>query len=232
MLGTLAGTLMPWVDQSRLVAFTLWPYVLSFGAIVAPSLFVFCAFTFSVAASSRSSLLAFVVAPASVVFALVVNNQASTEGVAPWWPLLDPFAVLPVEAAVRYWSVADLNGRVPIDFIAANRALWLTLASIVLAYSLPPRAFGTGTGVTVETGAPRSASVPAQSSRPASDYHRPTPPITATAAYLPDGPACAVVVAVASGCSLGLPESSQCSRRTPSVLRHDRRGPEPQGRAV
>jgi ABC-2 type transport system permease protein len=180
VLGTFAGTLMPWLDQSRLVTFTLWPFVLSFGAIVAPSLFVFCAFTFSVAAPSRSSLLAFAVAPAFVVFALVVNYQASTEGVAPWWPLLDPFAVLPVETAVRYWTVADLNRRTPIDFLAANRMLWLTLAVIALAYTCRHVRLELPLVSARKRARRERASVRAQEARPACDY--PTPPIAATTA--------------------------------------------------
>ena len=216
---------MPWLDQSRLVAFTLWPYVLSFGAIVAPSLFVFCAFTFSVAASSRSSLIAFAVAPALVVFALVVNNHASTEGVAPWWPLLDPFAVLPVEAAVRYWSVADLNSRVPMDFIPANRVLWLTLALIALAYTcrhvrlemllVSPR----------KRARREQASVAAQSSRPAFGYHRPMSLIAATAAHVRMAPLAQLWSQLRLDARLVFLNPLSAVVCTPCDLRHDRGGP-------
>ena len=135
LLGTLTGTFMPWLDQDRVAPFAWLPYALSFGAIVVPSLLVFCAFSFSVAALSRSTALSFAVALAFVVLALVVNNLAGSDG-PTWLTLLDPFAALPVETTSSHWSVAELNTRVPLALVPANRLLWLGLSMLVLVFTL------------------------------------------------------------------------------------------------
>jgi hypothetical protein len=131
LLGTLSGTFMPWLDQSRIAPFAWMPYALSFGAIVVPSLLVFCAFSFSVAALSRSTTLSFAVAIGFVVLALIVNNLAANNGPA-WLTLLDPFAALAVETTSRHWSVAELNTRLPLALVPENRLLWLGLALVTL----------------------------------------------------------------------------------------------------
>lgn len=134
VLGTLTGSFMPWLDQHRLAPFTWLPYALSFAAVVVPGLLVFCAFSFSVAIVSRSQALAFAVAPALAVLAVSVNNLGANGG-RTWLTLLDPFAILPVEEASRYWSVAELNSRLPLALLPENRLVWLGLGLLALVFA-------------------------------------------------------------------------------------------------
>lgn len=131
VVGTAAGTFMPWLDPARVAPFRALPYVVSFGLIVVPSLLVFSAIAFGVAILSRSTALSCGVAMAFVVIAVVVNTLAASGGPG-WLALLDPTGALPVEAASRYWSVHDLNTRLPLTLVPANRLAWLALALIVL----------------------------------------------------------------------------------------------------
>ncbi|HUR35749.1 MAG TPA: M1 family aminopeptidase [Vicinamibacterales bacterium] len=162
LLGTIAGTQMPWLDPARVAPFSPLPYVLAFGALVAPSLLIVAALTFSVASITRSAMLSFAVAMVLVVTALVVNNAAP--GGPAWLPLLDPFGALPIEAATRYWSIAELNAGTPLGMLAQNRALWLGLALLALGYAcsrfhlqLPMTAPGSRRP---PEGAPSAAAVP------------------------------------------------------------------------
>ncbi|MFN7916333.1 MAG: M1 family aminopeptidase [Vicinamibacterales bacterium] len=137
--GMMAGAAAPWVASSSVLPFAWTPIIATFGLIVVPNLLVYSAFSFAVAAFSRSLTAAFIVAPAITVLALVVNNLAvnSAPGTTPaWHALLDPAGLLALEAHVRLWSVSELNGRLPFAALAANRAIWVALSLAVLALAV------------------------------------------------------------------------------------------------
>ena len=134
LLGSLAGSFMPWVDQNRIGPFDWQPYAVSFGALALPNLLVFCVFFFSIAALTRSAALTFGAALGLLVLEVVVHNNAVTP-VPQWLLLADPFASLPVAEAARYWTVSELNSQLPTAFLLPNRLLWLGLASLALAFT-------------------------------------------------------------------------------------------------
>jgi len=78
LLGTLLGGFMPWVNPDRLVPFEWQPYLGALLLIVLPSVFVSGALCFTAGSLTRSTSLAFLVAPVFVVVTLVVNNAATT----------------------------------------------------------------------------------------------------------------------------------------------------------
>ena len=130
-LGMYAGTFMPWLTPERIAAFAWQPYVASYLLLVVPNLLVFSVFSFAVATFTRSAALSFAVALVMVVFALFFNGLVSVDS-PDWLSMFDPFGALALQRAGRYWSLAELNRLQPLAFLPANRALWLSLAALVL----------------------------------------------------------------------------------------------------
>ena len=136
LLGTLAGSFMPWLDQTRIAPFDVVPYAVSVAAIDLPNLLVFCAISFSVAALSRSQAWAFAVALCLVVAELLLYN-ANANGAPAWLALLDPLGALPIGAASRYLTVAELNTQLPVTMLLlGNRVLWLGVGLASLAFAV------------------------------------------------------------------------------------------------
>ncbi len=135
VLGTMAGTSMPWIDPSRVALFDVVPYAVSFATIVVPNMLIFCAISFSVAALTRSQAWTFAVALVLVVFEIVLN--LAQQGGPSWVALLDPLGALSLVETTRYWTVAELNAQLPVTGrMVANRLIWLTIAAATLAFAL------------------------------------------------------------------------------------------------
>lgn len=126
-IGTFAGTRLPWLDQDRVGPFAWEPYAESFGLIALPNAMVFCGLFFSLALTARSMALSFASALAVLVLEVVLQNAARPP-IPPWLSLLDPFGGLAVAEASRYWTVADLNTRVPLAGLPMNRLVWVGAA--------------------------------------------------------------------------------------------------------
>ncbi|MEQ1729597.1 MAG: M1 family aminopeptidase, partial [Vicinamibacterales bacterium] len=132
VLGTLAGSLMPWVEQGRLAPFDVGPYAASFAVIDLPNLLIFSALIFSVAAVTRSQVWAWAAALGATVVELIAHN-ATAAGAPAWLTLLDPFGGLAVTEASRFWTVAELNTRLPVTtMVVVNRVVWLAVAASTL----------------------------------------------------------------------------------------------------
>ena len=128
------GSKMPWLDQERLGAFVLKPYVFSYFVLIVPNLLLFGAIFFAVAALTRS-LMATYTAVAAFYVAYIVSRVALRDIESEkLGSLLDPFALSPFVRATRYWTVFEKNTSVlPINGIFLwNRLLWLGVALILL----------------------------------------------------------------------------------------------------
>jgi ABC-type transport system involved in multi-copper enzyme maturation permease subunit len=131
LLGAMIGTCMPWLDQARIVPFSLLPWTYFFFVIILPSTLVLCAIFFAVAALTRSFALTFAAAMAFFVAEALLNLYAKPENSA-WVALADLSARLTVAAETRYWTVAELNTNLPLGLLLQNRLLWLTVALVAL----------------------------------------------------------------------------------------------------
>jgi ABC-2 type transport system permease protein len=127
LLGTAIGGFMPWINPDRLVAFEWQPYLATLFVIVLPGALISGALCFAVGSLTRSTSLAFLVAPAFVVVTLVLNNAGEAGG-PEWLALADPSGILAVETTARFWTTADLNTRLPFNLLFPNRAIWTALA--------------------------------------------------------------------------------------------------------
>src|SRR5215510_638617 len=135
LLGAMVGTFMPWLDQERIAPFSPLPWAYIFFVIILPNTLVLCAVFFSVAALTRSFALTYVSAMAFFVAEVFLNLYAKPENGA-WAALADPSARLSVAAETRYWTIAELNTKLPLGLLAQNRLLWLMAASLVLLLML------------------------------------------------------------------------------------------------
>ncbi len=135
VLGTMAGAMMPWVDAARIAPFSLLPYGSGFATIVLPNALIVCALCFC-AALTRSQNWTFAVAIALILLEVVLVN-VNMQGGPPWLALTDPTGALSIANATRYWTVADLNTRLPVTTtLLANRAIWLAISLSLLTFGL------------------------------------------------------------------------------------------------
>jgi ABC-type transport system involved in multi-copper enzyme maturation permease subunit len=135
LLGAMIGTFMPWLDQSRITAFSLRPWAYIFLVVILPGTFVICAIFFSVAALTRSIALTSAAAMAFFVANVLLNLYAKLENGA-WAALADPSGRLTVAVETRYWTVAELNAKIPQGLLPQNRLLWLIVALLALLLTL------------------------------------------------------------------------------------------------
>ncbi len=132
LLGTAAGSLVPWVDQSRVAPFDALPYAASFLILDLPNVLIFSALVFSIAAASRSQAWAWAAALGATVLELVAHN-ATDAGAPAWLTVLDPSGGLAVTEASRFWTVLELNTRLPVTaMVLVNRVMWLAFAALAL----------------------------------------------------------------------------------------------------
>ena len=121
LLGTLIGTFMPWLDQERVASFALAPYAYAFGVIILPNMLIIAALFFAVAALTRSVALTFALAIVLFVADVLLRLYARLDADS-WLLLADPFGGLAVAAETRYWSVVELNSKLPVGLLPANVA--------------------------------------------------------------------------------------------------------------
>lgn len=133
LVGTLVGTLMPWLDQERLGPLTLAPYLYSVWAIIVPNLFIVSALFFSVAALTRSMMAAYVAALGFMIAFIVLGNVTDQETIG-LFALGDPFGIAAFGELTRYWTVFDRNFGMPevTDTVLYNRLIWLGVSVLVL----------------------------------------------------------------------------------------------------
>ncbi|MDZ4857560.1 MAG: M1 family aminopeptidase [Candidatus Hydrogenedentes bacterium] len=134
LLGTCVGTYMPWLDSDRIGAYTWGPYGFALLAIILPNQFIMCALFFTAAALTRS--ISMIVAAATAIIALdlvlVLYTGLDNIGSAA---IADPFAALTIIEDTRYWTVPELNARLPAGMLLENRLLWLGIACFALVFT-------------------------------------------------------------------------------------------------
>jgi ABC-2 type transport system permease protein len=134
-LGMMLGGFMPWIDPQRLGSFSLAPYLWGFGIIIIPNLLFTGALLALLAVTTRRLLLVFVGVVAflalwSIAGALTKDIQYQTIAA-----LIDPLGGESISQAMRYWSVAERNARLPelSGLLLWNRFIWAGVAVVMLA---------------------------------------------------------------------------------------------------
>jgi ABC-2 type transport system permease protein len=131
LLGSMIGTFMPWLDQARILPFSLLPWAYIFFAVILPGTVVLSAVFFSVAALTRSFALTYGAAMAFFVADLLLNVYAMINP-GKWTALADPAARITLISETRYWTIPELNSNIPLGLLLLNRLLWVTVAFLIL----------------------------------------------------------------------------------------------------
>jgi len=131
-LGFWLGSLMPWLDPSRLGPTPWHAYGWALVVLVLPNLFFLSALLFLLATLTRSMLGAYVGVIAFFMLWSIAgitmgggNIEHQTAGA-----LMDPFGMGALDLVTRYWTPADRNIRLPelAGLLLGNRVLWIAVA--------------------------------------------------------------------------------------------------------
>jgi len=132
-----ASTFMPWLDPARVGPFRLAPFAFALGVMIIPTLVALGAAFYALASWTRSTLatyLGVVAFFAASATAGIAASRLESEWIGH---LLDPFGVMALGGALKYWTVAELNTAIPEigGILLWNRILWLGLglSALVLA---------------------------------------------------------------------------------------------------
>lgn len=148
-IALMLGALSPWIDAARLGPFSLTPFAYGLLVYVIPNLIFSASLIMLFAALTRSILGVYLAVIA--FFVLWAVSGTFTRDLDNLWvaALADPFGARALGLTTRYWSAEERNTLLPgfSGYILANRALWLSIASVLLVVTL--RSFRTqrlGTG--------------------------------------------------------------------------------------
>ena len=133
-IGLYVGSLMPWLDSSRLGPTPWLAYAWAFGILVLPNLLFVSSLMFLLATLTRSMLYTYLGVIA--FFVLWSMSGSFTSDLDSRWigALIDPSGSAAVSEHIRYWSSAQLNSQLPelTGLLLGNRALWLAVALAML----------------------------------------------------------------------------------------------------
>ncbi|MDN5781216.1 MAG: ABC transporter permease, partial [Luteimonas sp.] len=133
-IGLYVGSLMPWLDSSRLGPTPWSAYAWSFVVLVLPNLLFVSSLMFLLATLTRSMLYTYL--GVIVFFVLWSMSDSFTRDLDTRWvgALVDPSGANAVADHIRYWSSAQLNHQLPAltGLLLANRALWICIAYVML----------------------------------------------------------------------------------------------------
>lgn len=133
-VGLLVGSLMPWVDASRMADANPMVYLVSYVYFSLPTLFVFSCLFYTLAVKTRSLTGVYLAAVALIIFNEVSESLFAVAELRTMAAIIDPFAFKTFDEITRYWTVFDKNNGVfPLDILLImNRLLWLSIAVAVL----------------------------------------------------------------------------------------------------
>ena len=133
LLGTLVATFMPWLDQERIGAFTLAPYMYALLIVTLPNLFFSSALFYALAALTRSMLAAFVGAVGFIVLYIIISNLVDPEKIE-LLAMFGPFGQVAFDEVSRYWTVFERNVElVPVTgSFLFNRIIWVSIGIVAL----------------------------------------------------------------------------------------------------
>ncbi|HEX7349152.1 MAG TPA: M1 family aminopeptidase [Rhodanobacteraceae bacterium] len=135
-LGMWFGSLMPWLDPSRLGPTPWAAYGWAMGVVVLPNLFFIAALVFALAVVTRSMLGAYVGVIAFLVLNEIAGLALGRGNIAHQTvsALINPFGGSAIDLAIRYWTASDRNTRIPelTGLLLGNRALWLAIGAALL----------------------------------------------------------------------------------------------------
>ncbi len=135
LLGTLVGSLMPWLDQERVAAFSLSPWVFTLVWVIVPNYFMACAFFYTAAALARSISAAYLAALVFMVAYVVAGYYVEPDQISTA-ALFDPLGSTAFAETTRYWTVYQRNELLPGGSLLPNRLIWLAVAAVFVGLTV------------------------------------------------------------------------------------------------
>jgi ABC-2 type transport system permease protein len=134
-LGIQLGSFMPWVDAAKIGPQAPGHYLWALVVFTLPTVLVLSAGFFALAIATRSMMWTYVGAVAALVLFIASRALLRDPAYDTLSGLADPFGVSPLRLATKYWTAAERNTQLPglEGVLLANRALWLTVAAVLLA---------------------------------------------------------------------------------------------------
>ncbi|MGA2903790.1 MAG: M1 family aminopeptidase [Candidatus Korobacteraceae bacterium] len=149
-LGAWLGTLMPWIDKTRLGPQMLAAYLQPYFINVLPNLLFLTAIFFALAALSRKMLPVYVASVLVLIGYFTVTQNSASLATSVSFALLDPLGSAAIDHITRYWTSFQRNTQlIPLQgILLANRILWIGVgaAFAALAYLKVSFAYAADTG--------------------------------------------------------------------------------------
>lgn len=133
--GQMLGSLMPWIPKEAIGPFRLAAFWHTFAVIGIPNLLFVGALVFAVGALTRKLFAVYISGIALLVIWQISQAALGTLDNVRLSGLVDPYALVTISAATRYWSIAEQNGNLlPVSgVLLENRLLWLGVGAVCFA---------------------------------------------------------------------------------------------------
>lgn len=134
-LGAWIGTLLPWLDKTRLGPQIVGGYFQPYFITVLPNLLFTTAIFFTLAALTRKMLPVYVAGVLVLIGYFTVGQLSTNLNINVTSALADPLGGNAIDRIARYWTPFQRNTQlIPLQgILLANRALWLGVGAIFLA---------------------------------------------------------------------------------------------------
>jgi ABC-2 type transport system permease protein len=136
-LGAWIGTLMPWLDPTRLGPQQLAAYLQPYFLMVLPNLLLLTAIFFALGALGKKMLPVYAGSVILLIGYFVAQQLSGTVTPTAPWALADPFGGNAMDRLTRYWTPFERNTRlIPLAGIMLwNRILWVAIGAAFLLFT-------------------------------------------------------------------------------------------------
>jgi len=136
-LGAWIGTLMPWLDPTRLGPQRLAAYIQPYFAMVLPNLILLTAIFFALAALGKKMLPVYAGSVILLIGYFVAQQLSGSVTASVPAALADPFGGNAMDRLTKYWTPFERNANlIPLAGVMLwNRLLWLGVGAAFLAFT-------------------------------------------------------------------------------------------------
>ena len=136
-LGVWIGTLMPWLDPTRLEAQRFAGYVQPYFTMVLPNLILLTAIFFGLATLGKKMLPVYAGSVILLIGYFVAQQMSTNVTANVPAALADPFGGNAMDRLTRYWTPFERNTHlIPLSGVLLwNRLLWLAVGAAILAFT-------------------------------------------------------------------------------------------------
>lgn len=138
-IALLLGSLMPWLDPDTLGSIRLAPLLFGYGFLALPNLFFGAAALFAFSTLTRSMLYAQLGAVVLLILYVIFNSATATNPeLRDAAGLFDPFGIVTLRNAVRYWTSDEANSQIPtvVGALLFNRLALVAAGTALLTMTL------------------------------------------------------------------------------------------------